>query len=116
MDHRFHAVFPRQSSGRKRKILEKSKNSGKGVAHYVNYFDIQVLMMVTKTETLTSTLHHNIFTYFDYVFSAAFILSDFIHIDFHTHTHTHIYIYMGGGKNSVDTAPGRLDFMAYQPL
>ena len=31
---------------------------------YVNsYFDIQVLMMVTETETLTSTLHHNIFTY-----------------------------------------------------
>ena len=35
---------------------------------YVNYFDIQVLMMVTETEMLTSTLHHNIFTYLDYVF------------------------------------------------
>ena len=34
----------------------------------MNYFDIQVLMMVTETETLTSTLHHNIFTYLDYVF------------------------------------------------
>ena len=34
----------------------------------MNYFDIQVLMMVTETETLTSTLHHNIFTYLNYVF------------------------------------------------
>ena len=34
-------------------------------------------MMVTGTETLTSTLHHNIFAYLDYVFSATFILSDF---------------------------------------
>ena len=33
---------------------------------YVNYSDIQVLMMVTETETLT--LHHNKFTYLDYVF------------------------------------------------
>ena len=40
---------------------------------YVNYFDIQVLMMVTETKTLTSTLHHDIFTYLDYVFSATFI-------------------------------------------
>ena len=39
----------------------------------VNYFDIQSLMMVTETETLTSTLHHNIFAYLDYVFSATFI-------------------------------------------
>ena len=38
------------------------------IHHYVNYFDIQVLMMVTETETLTSTLHHNIFTYLDYGF------------------------------------------------
>ena len=41
-------------------------------------------MMVTENETLTSTLHHNMFTYLDYVFSATFILSDFIHIYFHT--------------------------------
>ena len=34
------------------------------------------------------TLHHNIFAYLDYVFSATFILSDFIHIYFHI-----IYIY-----------------------
>ena len=37
------------------------------IHRYVNYFDIQVRMMVTETETLTSTLHHNIFTYLDYV-------------------------------------------------
>ena len=43
------------------------------IHRYVNYFDIQVLMMVTETETLTSTIHHNIFTYLDYVFSATFI-------------------------------------------
>ena len=30
-------------------------------------------MMVTETETLTSTLNHNTFTYLDYVFSATFI-------------------------------------------
>ncbi len=53
------------------------------IHRYVNYFNIQVLKMVTETETLTSTLHHNIFTYLDYVFSAT-----------HTHTHTHIYIYI----------------------
>ena len=47
------------------------------IHRYVNYFDIQVLMMVTETETLTSTLHHNKFTYLDYVFSATFLLSDF---------------------------------------
>ena len=33
------------------------------IHRYVNYFDIQVLMMVTETET--STLHHNKFTYLD---------------------------------------------------
>ena len=42
------------------------------IRRYVKYFDIQILMMVTETETLTSTLHHNIFTYLDYVFSATF--------------------------------------------
>ena len=34
-------------------------------------------MMITETETVTLTLHHNIFTYLDYVFSATFILLDF---------------------------------------
>ena len=44
---------------------------------YVNYFDIHVLMMVTETETLMSTLHHNIFTYLDYV---LFLLPSYIYI------------------------------------
>ena len=30
-------------------------------------------MMVTETEMLTSILHHNIFTYLDYVFPVTFI-------------------------------------------
>ena len=58
------------------------------IHRYVSYFDIQVLMMVTETETLTLTLRHNIFTYLDNVFSATFILSDLIHINFHI-----IYMY-----------------------
>ena len=52
------------------------------LAEMIGANDIQVPMMITETETLTSTLHHNIFTYLDYVFSATFILSDFIHIYF----------------------------------
>ena len=86
------------------------------IHRYVNYFDIQVLMMVTETEPLTSTLHHNIFTYLDYVFSATFIyiyiyiyiVLTLLHNKFllllglrcyqffftHTHTHTYIYIYI----------------------
>ena len=58
------------------------------IHRYGNYFDIQVLMMVTETETLTSTLHHDIFTYLDYDFlfpSYCRILSIF----------TFIYIYIG---------------------
>ena len=47
-------------------------------------------MMFTETETLTSTLHYNIFTYLDYVFSATFILLDFIHI--YLHIYKYIYI------------------------
>ena len=43
-------------------------------------FHIQVLMMVTETETLTSTLHHDIFTYLDYIFSC--------------NLHIYIYIYI----------------------
>ena len=38
------------------------------IYRYVNYIDIQVLMMVIETETLTSALHHNKFTYLDYDF------------------------------------------------
>ena len=46
------------------------------IHRYVNYFDIQVLMMVTETETLTSTLRHNKFTYLDNVF----LLPSYIYI------------------------------------
>ena len=63
------------------------------IHRYVNYFDVQVLMMVTESETLTSTLHQNIFTYLDYVFSATFILSDLIHVYFHIYIYIYIYIY-----------------------
>ena len=56
----------------------------------MNYFNTQVLMMVTEAETSTSTLHHNKFTYLDYVF----LLPSPSHTHTHTHTHTHIYIYM----------------------
>ena len=50
---------------------------------YVNYFDIQVLMMVTETETLMSTLHLNKFTYLDYVFQLPTYCWILIHIYFH---------------------------------
>ena len=55
----------------------------------VNYSDIQVLMMVIETETLTSTLN-NIFTYSDYVFSATF------HIYMHIYIYIYIYIHRTG--------------------
>ena len=61
------------------------------IHHYVNYFDIQVLMMVTETETLTSTSHHNIPTYLDYIFSDSFILSDF---NLSLLSYIYIYIYI----------------------
>ena len=48
------------------------------VHRYVNCSDIKVLMMVTETETLTSTLHHNIFTYLDYVFFCYLYIIIFI--------------------------------------
>ena len=48
----------------------------------MDYFDIQV-MIVTETEMLTSTLHHNIFTNLDYAFSATFI-----------YMYIYIYIYV----------------------
>ena len=68
-------------------VFSKGKYESK--YRYMNYFDIQVLMMVTETETLTSTLHHNIFTYLDYIFSADFILSDF-----NPYIYIYIYIYI----------------------
>ena len=46
------------------------------IHRYVNYFDIQILIMVTETEMLMSTLHHNKFTYLDYVF----LLPSYIYI------------------------------------
>ena len=52
------------------------------IHRYVNYFDIQVLMMVTETETLTLTLHHNIFTYLDNAFFC------------YLHIYIYIYIYI----------------------
>ena len=59
------------------------------VHRYVNYFDIQVLMMVTETETLTSTLHHNIFTYLDYGFFY------YLHtVGFYPFLLSYIYIYI----------------------
>ena len=59
------------------------------IHRYVNYFDIQVLMMVTETETLTSTLHHYIFTYLDYVFFC------YLHTDgFYSYLLSYIYIYI----------------------
>ena len=50
---------------------------------YVNYSDIQVLMMVTETETFKSTLIHNKFTYLDYFFLSSYCRI-LIHIYFHT--------------------------------
>ena len=85
------------------------------IHRYMNYFDIQVMMMVTETETLTSTLHHNIFTYLDYVFSAIFILSDFnpyllsyiyIYIYIYGGTYSLMVIVIGNGYNNLNSSPG----------
>ena len=74
------------------KVVEKIHNPviSANIHRYVNYFDIQVLMMFTETETLTSTLHNNIFTYLGYVFSATFI---YIYIHIYTYIYIYIYIY-----------------------
>ena len=50
------------------------------IHRYVNYFDIQVLMMVTETETLISSLHHNIFIYLDCVFFCYLHINIYIYI------------------------------------
>ena len=85
---------------------------------YCELFYIQVLMMVIITKTLTSTSHHDIFTYLDYIFSCylhtvgfyPYLLSYiyiytyiyihiytyiyiYIHIYIHIHIHIHIYTY-----------------------
>ena len=49
---------------------------------YCELFYIQVLTMVIITETLTSTSHHDIFTYLDYIFSC------------YLHIYIYIYIYI----------------------
>ena len=54
------------------------------IHRFVNYSDIQVLMMVTETETLMSILDHNKFTYLDYVFLLPSYCWILIHIYFHT--------------------------------
>ena len=52
-------------------------------------FYIQVLMMVIKTETLTLTLHHDIFNYLDYIFSC------YLHtVGFYPYLLSYIYIYI----------------------
>ena len=52
-------------------------------------FHIQVLMMVAETETLTSTLHHDIFTYLDYILSCN------LHtVGFFPYLLSYIYIYI----------------------
>ena len=69
------------------------------IHRYVNYFVIQVLMMATETETLTSTLHHNIFTYFvrpKYIFKYIYIYiyrerDTSIHTYMHAYIHTYIH-------------------------
>ena len=61
---------------------------------YVNYSDIQVLMMVTEAEMLTSTLNHNNFTYLDYVFLLPSYCQILIHIYFHIYIYIYIYRYI----------------------
>ena len=54
---------------------------------YCELFYIQVLMMVIITETLTSTSHHDIFTYLDYIFSC------YLHtVGFYPYLLSYIYI------------------------
>ena len=47
-------------------------------------FYIQVQWMFTETLSLTSTLHHNTFSYMAYVFLLPSYCQIFIHIYFHT--------------------------------
>ena len=56
---------------------------------YCELFYIQVLTMVIITETLTSTSHHDIFTYLDYIFSC------YLHtVGFYPYLLSYIYIYI----------------------
>ena len=60
---------------------------------YCELFYIQVLMMVIITETLTSTSHHDIFTYLDYIFSC------------YLHIYIYIYIYISWPTFSLAATP-----------
>ena len=56
---------------------------------YCELFYIQVLTMVIITETVTSTSHHDIFTYLDYIFSC------YLHtVGFYPYLLSYIYIYI----------------------
>ena len=56
---------------------------------YCELFYIQVLTMVIITETLTSTSHHDIFTYLDNIFSC------YLHtVGFYPYLLSYIYIYI----------------------
>ena len=57
--------------------------------------------MVTETETLTSTLHHNIFTYLDYVYSVTFI---YIYI-FHEGAHSVIITNISNENGELSSNP-----------
>ena len=57
--------------------------------YIVELFYIQVLTMVIITETLTSTSHHDVFTYLDYIFSC------YLHtVGFYPYLLSYIYIYI----------------------
>ena len=49
---------------------------------YCELFYIQVLTMVIITEMLTSTSHHDIFTYLDYIFSCYLHIYIYVYIFF----------------------------------
>ena len=56
---------------------------------YCELFYIQILTMVIITETLTSTSHHDIFTYLDYIFSC------YLHtVGFYPYLLSYTYIYI----------------------
>ena len=85
-----HIAFKIQKSSERVWHVEISAS----IHRYVNYFDIQVLMMVTETETLTSTLHRDIFTYLDYIFSCNLqILYIYIYYILYI-LYIYIYIYI----------------------
>ena len=71
------------------KVIRTCLARGK-ILENVGFFKvyIQVLMMVIITETLTSTSHHDIFTYLDYIFSC------YLHtVGFYPYLLSYIYMY-----------------------